>query len=140
MISSVSLGSEKIVSFGSEKVHVVGYPVRRNKKENLGLELKTDFNFLSVAQWSPRKNIEQLIVAGRHYSATPEAQRLSREIPPCMAQGEAAGIAAVLALDGNILIRKVDPKAIQRKMREQGADPGDNPSSNALNNKLDEVV
>jgi len=47
----------------SEKVHVIGYPVRRNKKENLGLELKTDFNFLSVAQWSPRKNIEQLISA-----------------------------------------------------------------------------
>lgn len=45
------------------KVHVIGYPVRKHKKENLGLDLKTKFNFLSVAQWSPRKNIEQLISA-----------------------------------------------------------------------------
>ena len=32
-----------------------------------------------------------LLVAGRHYSATPQAQKISREIPPCMAMGEAAG-------------------------------------------------
>ena len=35
--------------------------------------------------------VEQLLVAGRHYSATPSAQKVSREIPPCMAMGEAAG-------------------------------------------------
>jgi ribulose 1,5-bisphosphate synthetase/thiazole synthase len=45
------------------------------------------------------KRVDQLIVAGRHYSAEPEAQKRSREIPPCMAQGEVAGIAAALALD-----------------------------------------
>jgi hypothetical protein len=35
----------------------------------------------------PRK-VEQILVAGRHYSATPQAQKMSREIPPCMAMGE----------------------------------------------------
>ena len=44
------------------------------------------------------RNVDQLLVAGRHYSATPQAQKISREIPPCMAMGEAAGIAAAMAL------------------------------------------
>ena len=77
------------------------------------------------------KNVDQLLVAGRHYSATPDAQRISREIPPCMAQGQAAGIAAGIAVDKGIPVREVDPVDIQRGMRDQGADPGDVPSANA---------
>jgi hypothetical protein len=77
------------------------------------------------------KEVDQLLVAGRHYSATPEAQKMSREIPPCMAQGQAAGLAAVLALSAGVRVRDVDPRAIQRAMRAQGADPGDVPSANA---------
>jgi hypothetical protein len=77
------------------------------------------------------RNVEQLIVAGRHYSADPHAQKISREIPPCMVQGQAAGIAAALALSGGARVRDVDPAAIQRAMRAQGADPGDVPSANA---------
>ncbi len=77
------------------------------------------------------KEIDQLLVAGRHYSATPQAQRSSREIPPCMAMGEAAGIAATIALNAGTTVRKVDVKAIQKQMRAQGADPGDVPSANA---------
>ena len=45
------------------------------------------------------KNVEQLLVAGRHYSATSVAQKTSREIPPCMSMGEAVGLAATMALD-----------------------------------------
>ncbi len=77
------------------------------------------------------KNVDQLIVAGRHYSADPQAQKISREIPPCMVQGQAAGIAAALALNRGSRLRDVDPVAIQRAMRAQGADPGDVPSANA---------
>ena len=35
----------------------VGYPVRNVEKEELDLNLETDFNFLVVSQWGPRKNI-----------------------------------------------------------------------------------
>jgi hypothetical protein len=77
------------------------------------------------------KGVDQLLVAGRHYSATPDAQRMSREIPPCMAMGQAAGIAAGIAADHGITVREVDPGAVQRRMREQGADPGDVPAPNA---------
>lgn len=82
--------------------------------------------------------VDQLIVAGRHYSAEPEAQKMSREIPPCMVQGEVAGIAASMALQENIAIRKVDPLKLQKAMRAQGADPGDIPSDNATG--VDEIA
>lgn len=77
------------------------------------------------------KGIDRMIVAGRHYSATEQAQKISREIPPCMSMGQAAGVAAVLALDQGISPRKVDPRQICARVRDQGGDPGDRPSANA---------
>jgi hypothetical protein len=73
---------------------------------------------------------ENLLVAGRHYSATPQAQKMSREIPPCMAMGEAAGVAAALALDAGVQVRNLDVAKLQRTLRMQGADPGDQSGRN----------
>jgi hypothetical protein len=77
------------------------------------------------------KNVDQLLVAGRHYSATSDAQKSSREIPPCMAMGQATGVAAALALQQNVLVREVSATDIQVQMRLHNADPGDIPSENA---------
>jgi hypothetical protein len=85
------------------------------------------------------RNVDQLLVPGRHYSATPDAQRISREIPPCMAMGQAAGIAAGIAVEQNIRVRDVEPAQIQKRMRDQGADPGDVPSANATIDETSEV-
>ena len=72
--------------------------------------------------------IEQLLVTGRCYSATPVAQRSSREIGPCIVMGQAAGVAAATALGSGALVRAVDVPTVQRRLRAQGADPGDEPS------------
>ena len=49
-------------SFKCEKpVECIHYPVRQVETKKLNLDLTTDFNFLCVAQLSPRKNAEQLI-------------------------------------------------------------------------------
>ncbi|MBO9650478.1 MAG: FAD-dependent oxidoreductase [Variovorax sp.] len=77
------------------------------------------------------RSVENLLVAGRHYSSTSAAQKISREIPPCMAMGEAAGTAAALALDAGVSVRKVDIAKLQRTLRAQGADPGDQKGPNA---------
>ena len=76
------------------------------------------------------RGVDNLLVAGRHYSSTSAAQKISREIPPCMAMGEAAGVAAVLALDAGVSVRNVDVGAVQRVLRSQGADPGDQTGAN----------
>ncbi len=78
----------------------------------------------------PQK-IDNLLVAGRHYSVTSQAQKISREIPPCMAMGEAAGVAAALALNAGVTVRNVDVRAVQKVLRAQGADPGDQTGLNA---------
>ncbi|NEN07821.1 FAD-dependent oxidoreductase [Diaminobutyricibacter tongyongensis] len=78
------------------------------------------------------KNVDQLLVAGRHFSATSDAQKSSREIPPCMAMGQATAVAASLAVQQGIRVRNVDATEIQRGMRAHNADPGDRPAANAL--------
>lgn len=85
------------------------------------------------------RDVDQLLVAGRHYSAEPAAQRMSREIPPCMSMGEAAGVAATVALEGGVTVRAVDVSAVQRRLRAQGHDPGDIPSANAAVGALSEA-
>ncbi len=77
------------------------------------------------------RGIDNLLVAGRHYSATSAAQKISREIPPCMATGEAAGVAAALAVEAGVAPRHVDVAQLQRLLRAQGADPGDQDGPNA---------
>lgn len=86
------------------------------------------------------RGVDQLLVAGRHYSASPEAQRMSREIPPCMSQGQATGIAAALAVEKALPVRDVPVSEIQLRMRDQGADPGDEPSANATMHTEEEVA
>lgn len=42
-------------------IKVVNYAVREVEKMNLDLDLETDTNFLCVAQWGPRKNLENTV-------------------------------------------------------------------------------
>ena len=70
------------------------------------------------------REIDGLLVAGRCYSATSEAQRISREIPPVMVMGEAAGTAAVLSLSADVPPRRVDIPALQRRLLVQGVNLG----------------
>ena len=43
-------------------VEVVGYPVRDIEvDENFKLDLDTEFNYLAVGQWGPRKNMESMV-------------------------------------------------------------------------------
>ena len=77
------------------------------------------------------KGLEGMVVAGRHYSATESAQKNSREIPPCMAMGQSAGIAAAIAAHRGIGLRAVPVAEIRARVRAQGGDPGDVPSANA---------
>jgi len=68
--------------------------------------------------------VENLLVAGRCYSATSEAQKMSREIPPMMVIGEAAGVAAALALGERTTPRQIDVCQLQELLRAQGANLG----------------
>jgi glycine/D-amino acid oxidase-like deaminating enzyme len=71
---------------------------------------------------------EQLLVAGRCISADHRVHQATKEIPPCFATGEAAGIAAALSVDQAVAPSALDVGELQARLREVGAILG--PSAN----------
>jgi ribulose 1,5-bisphosphate synthetase/thiazole synthase len=65
--------------------------------------------------------IDNLLVAGRCASMTHEGQSAARVSGGCFVMGEAAGMAAALALDGNALPRDIDVGKLQNQLQQQGA-------------------
>ena len=48
-------------------ITTVSYPAKEfESAKDLSLDLETDFNFVSVAQWGPRKNVQKLILQKIH--------------------------------------------------------------------------
>jgi hypothetical protein len=68
---------------------------------------------------------ESLLVAGRPISTTHEAHSATRIQAVACATGEAAGVAAALALRAGCSPRDLDPAALQDTLRAQGAFLGD---------------
>ncbi|MBU2699598.1 hypothetical protein Ga0466249_000679 [Sporomusaceae bacterium BoRhaA] len=66
------------------------------------------------------KKINNLLVAGRSFSSDVEANNWTNLIPHCITMGEAAGAAAVLALDSNVQPRDIDVKVLQGMLKKQG--------------------
>ena len=66
-------------------------------------------------------NVEGLLVAGRCVAATHEAQASVRAGAVCIALGEAAGVAAAMAVGQGVPVRRVDVAALQQQLRQQGA-------------------
>ncbi len=67
------------------------------------------------------KNAENLLVAGRCISATHEAQASIRIMPTCCTIGEAAGIAATVAIDDAARVRDIKIDKLQKLLLENGA-------------------
>ena len=62
-----------------------------------------------------------LLAAGRIISVDHRVHHATKEIPACMAVGEAAGIAATLALESGGDVSAVDPAALRDRLRAAGA-------------------
>jgi hypothetical protein len=67
------------------------------------------------------KDLDGVLVAGRSVSSTHEALGAIRVMPPCFAMGEAAGLAAALAVRGNTALRDVNIQNLQDLLTSQGA-------------------
>jgi hypothetical protein len=70
--------------------------------------------------------VDGLLVAGRAFSSADTINETFNIIPHCIAYGQAAGTAAALAVKAGIEPRKVDYKALQKNLRQQGVNiPGE---------------
>lgn len=70
------------------------------------------------------KGVAHLLVAGRCISATHEADRMTRNIPPCIMTGQAAGTAAALAARSGVPPADLDVRTLQSALARQGVDFG----------------
>ena len=67
------------------------------------------------------QRITNLLAAGRCISADHRAHHATKEIPPCMATGQAAGTAAAMAAANGTSTQAVDLSDLQHKLRDAGA-------------------
>jgi hypothetical protein len=66
------------------------------------------------------KGVENLLVAGRCFSATHEALASARMMPSCMAMGQAAGTAAAIAVQTSKAPRELVVRALRDRLAGQG--------------------
>jgi len=67
------------------------------------------------------RELSNLLVAGRCISVDHRVHHATKEIPCCMATGEAAGAAAALATSAGVAPAELDVAALRRKLLERGA-------------------
>ena len=67
------------------------------------------------------RGLDNVLVAGRCFSATHDAHASARSMGTCMAMGQAAGTAAALTAEP----KRLDPGALRARLRDDRADVGD---------------
>jgi glycine/D-amino acid oxidase-like deaminating enzyme len=65
--------------------------------------------------------VDNLLVAGRCFSATHDAAASARVVPPIYAMGQAAGTAAALSVRGRVMPREFSASRLRQRLAEQGA-------------------
>jgi hypothetical protein len=68
----------------------------------------------------PREGMN-VLVAGRCFSATHDAHASVRSMAQCMSMGQAAGVAAAMAVKARRIPREIDPGQLRHRLRESGA-------------------
>jgi hypothetical protein len=65
--------------------------------------------------------LDGLLACGRHISCDPSSHGFMREIPQCWLTGQAAGVAAAVAVNARVQPRAVNIRDVQAALRKQGA-------------------
>jgi FAD dependent oxidoreductase len=103
--------STKTVTEPERNVPIYGFPPIPESR---------GYNELPYRMLVPEK-IDNLLIAGRCASMTHEGQSAARVSGACFAMGEAAGLAAALALSGNTRPRDLGLEKLQDALKAQGA-------------------
>ncbi len=92
-----------------------------NDEIGVSTSLAPKFENISVPYGSlVPTGIEGILGAGRHISCDASSHSFLREVPQCWLSGQAAGTAAALAANQNILPSKLDVRLIQKELLSQG--------------------
>jgi len=107
---------------GTAKVTVGDWKADGKSDESIGLcpGLSPEFPTLEIPYGAlvPEK-LDGLIAAGRNLSSDPGSHIALREIPECWVLGQAAGVAASIAVKQRVEPRAVDITELQHRLRNQ---------------------
>lgn len=111
-------------SFG-DTIGVNGWPVEDHVAGDVvfrwpNIPGSRGFNHLPYRMLLPL-GLDNVLVVGRCASMTHGGQSAARVTGACFAMGEAAGVAAAMAVSGNGTTRQVDVPTLQAKLARQGA-------------------
>lgn len=110
-------------------IGLCGYPVDIHAPTGDGGGASGEHPTANVYQMPYRslvpKDLDGILVAGRAVSATHEALGAIRVMPPVFAMGQAAGVAAALAVEWGVEPRDVPVPQLQELLVRQGAYLGD---------------
>lgn len=108
-----------------DAVAFCGYPVDIHSPEGPGVGIDGLVEVANAYSVPYRclvpRDVDGLLVAGRCISATHEAIAAIRVMPPAFALGHAAGVAAALAVRGNVEARAVVTSELRAELRKQRA-------------------
>jgi hypothetical protein len=109
---------------GTERVTLDAWRNDGSSETSIGLcpGMTPEFPTLEIPYGSlvPAR-IEGMLAAGRNLSADPRSHAALREIPECWVMGQAAGVAASLAIRDGVRLRDVPVAELQSKLEKQGA-------------------
>jgi hypothetical protein len=109
----------------ADTIALGGFPVDIHSPTEMGGGCSPEYNAAPVYEIPYRSLvplvIDSLLVAGRCLSATHEAAGAVRVMPPCFAMGEAAGVAAAIAVEAEQAPRAISTALLREKLLSQGA-------------------
>jgi hypothetical protein len=107
----------------SDTIGVQGWPVEQHAEGRVDWRFQNfgsrGYNHLPYRMIVP-KGIDNLLVAGRCASMTHDGQSAARVSGPCFVMGQAAGVAASLALGAGCAAGAVDVADLQRRLAAEG--------------------
>jgi hypothetical protein len=110
-----------------DTIGVQGWPIEAHVKGDVEFVFappsSRGFNEIPYRIIVPKK-VDNLFVAGRCASMSHGGQSSARVSGPCFVMGQAAGTAADLALAAGVAPRALDVAALQRRLRNAGANLG----------------
>jgi FAD-dependent oxidoreductase family protein len=104
-----------------DTIALSGYPVDIHSPDGKTVELEHVPVYGIPFRCLIPKGVDNLLVAGRSLSASHEALASVRVMAPCMAMGQAVGIAAALSIRDGCINRDIDITELQKILKQQGA-------------------
>lgn len=127
VVGGYQLSGEDVLGCASfnDSIGVNGWPMEQHVAGDVvftfpPIPQSRGFNELPYRMLVP-EGVDNLLVAGRCASMTHEGQSAARVSGACFAMGEAAGLAASLALSGNTDPRDIAVEKLQQMLKQQGA-------------------